>query len=394
MDIKVQNKYISIVSFFLYSGYYVGLSFFYLLNLKEFSRFYSVPLRLLLSIIMIYVIILYRKNLKKNRFVNILFFLFSFLYVVKVMYTELYFLHGIPASRSWIEYIFYYMSYTVLIFMFFSTIDLKKYKDVIINAIIFSGFLLGILSLFIFKEVLLSGGIGRISELEYETGKEVISPLALAYSGSITIVLCLYKLIYQKPNKKEKIYLYLTLSVAFGLFFLGATRGALVAVLIGLLSLIYFGTVKNRLKFSFLFVLAIPLIIYGVEATGSAIFERSLNTVETGDSSGREPLWNAAIEEFINNPILGGRIEVSGIYPHNIFLEILMATGTVGFIIFLIIMIWCIKNGLRSIKLNKIYLFSLLIFLIGFSMSNFSGAIYSVTIFFGGLGLLSNNNIK
>ena len=41
----------------------------------------------------------------------------------------------------------------------------------------------------------------------------------------------------------------------------------------------------------------------------------------------------------MNNPVLGGSIEVSGIYPHNIILEVLMSTGIIGFMLFVYLFI-------------------------------------------------------
>ncbi len=48
-------------------------------------------------------------------------------------------------------------------------------------------------------------------------------------------------------------------------------------------------------------------------------------------SSGRTDLWIAAWQIFVRNPINGGALLLEeGIYPHNLFLESLMATGVIG----------------------------------------------------------------
>lgn len=386
---KLENKIIYIISFFLFSGYYVGLSMLFATGNSELSRYYSIPLRVILCILMLYFI---KNNYTKiRRGATSLVLLFSLLYVLKVLYTEGL---GWEMRNHWLEYIFYYTSFCLLPFTFYSLVDFKKHINTILSALIFSGFLLGGLSLFVFKDVLQSGGIGRISQLTYETGEAVISPLALAYSGALTIILCLYKLIYENITKKEKTYLLVTIILSFILFFLGSTRGALLAVLLCLLSFLYFGNLRNKLRFTFLFILGIPLVIYGVEATGSAIFKRSQATLETGDSSGREPLWNAAIDEFISNPILGGRIEVSNIYPHNIFLEVLMATGIIGFILFMIFLLKSFKKGFNAAKINRIYTIPFFIFICAISQHMFTGALWGAIMLFAALGMMNFNTSR
>lgn len=388
---RLEKGIIYIVSFFLYSGYYVGLSLLFATGRSELSRYYSIPLRLMLCVLMVYYISMNYTKIKKYKTIFLFFILFSLLYFLKILYTENL---GWKMKSNWVEYIFYYTSYCFLPFLFYSFIDFKKYKKTILNALIFSGFLLGGLSLFVFKDVLQSGGIGRISLLTYETGEAVISPLALAYSGALTIILCLYKLIYENITKKVKTYLLVTIILSFILFFLGSTRGALLAVLLCLLSFLYFGNLRNKLRFTFLFILGIPLVIYGVEATGSGIFKRSQATLETGDSSGREPLWNAAIDEFISNPILGGRIEVSNIYPHNIFLEVLMATGIIGFILFMIFLLKSFKKGFNAAKINIIYTIPFFIFICAISQHMFTGALWSAIMLFAAVGMFNSKLVN
>lgn len=386
MEKKLSNNIVAIICFFSFSGYYLGLSFFFILNKISFTRFYSIPLRIVLIALMLYGIY---KNIDriKHKYTVPAFLLFSMIYIFKTVYTEFI---GFEMSSPWFEYVFYYFSYSFFPFFFFSTINFKKYKNIIIDTLIFSGFILGVASIYMFKEVLITGGIGRISLLTYETGDSIISPLALAYSGSLTIALCLYKLIYEVNTRFYTTYLFITMVISFILFFLGSTRGALIAILLCVLVFIYFGSVQNKLRAFLYFILSIPLIIYGVQKTGSSIFERSMSTIETGDSSGREPLWNDAINEFTKHPIFGGRIEVSGIYPHNLFIEILMATGVIGFLIFMVFFAGSVKKGFVAAKSDTIYIIPFLIFICGLSQHMFTGALWSAIMFFSALGMFNS----
>ena len=51
------KKIVFLVSFFTYSGYYAGLAIIFSLNLTTLSRYYSIPLRIVLALAMIYLII-------------------------------------------------------------------------------------------------------------------------------------------------------------------------------------------------------------------------------------------------------------------------------------------------------------------------------------------------
>lgn len=393
MKEKVERYIIVFVSFFLYSGYYVGLSLFFASNLQAFTRFYSVPLRILLSGLMLYYI--FSGNLKKLKKTNLnipIFLLFAIFYIFKVFYSEHLDAH---LSKSWMEYVFYFVSYSVLPFIFYACVDFQKYKNSIVKAMIWAGLILGLLTVFIFKDLLISGGgIDRISRLTGETGQEVISPLALAYSGAFTLVLCFYNLIFDKSRSMSRLVIYLAIALSLLLFFLGATRGALVAVLLSVLAILYFGDIKRRLISIFIFILSIPFIYIGLELTGSGLFKRTASSVNEGDISGRETLWSSAYDEFLNYPLFGGRIEVSGIYPHNIFLEILMAMGLIGLLLFLFFFIPSLLIIFRKIGKNGIYIVPFLIFICGFSHHLVSGALWAAITVFAPLGMFNSRIIN
>ncbi len=112
-----------------------------------------------------------------------------------------------------------------------------------------------------------------------------------------------------------------------------------------------------------------------------------------GDASGRQQLWSMAYEEFKHHPFFGGRVEVSGIYPHNVFLELLMATGIFGFLLFLIILFKSFIRGIRAIKYDKIYMIPFLILINGITQHLFSGSIYDAILLFIPMGMIYSSYI-
>ncbi|WP_426479698.1 O-antigen ligase family protein [Chryseobacterium sp. CBSDS_008] len=87
-------------------------------------------------------------------------------------------------------------------------------------------------------------------------------------------------------------------------------------------------------------------------------FNRMYKWIAHGDTSSREPLYSKAVEIFNSNRFLGGRILFEdGVHPHNIFLELLMATGVLGLIIYFLKFLPVVQNAsiFWNIKKSNIY---------------------------------------
>lgn len=387
--INRNNKIVFLITFFLYSGYYLGLSLFYTFNKIELSRYYSVPIRVILSILVIYFLITNYKIIKYNNSIKFL-FVFIIIYVLKILYTENL---NWNTMLNWYEYILFFFSFSILPYLFYQSIDILKYKKQILYSFISSGLLLSLITLYNYKNVVFSGNIGRISEISLDSDEEVISPLALAYSGTLTIVIILYMILLEKSINSMWISVMnkLTILLSFILVLLGSTRGAIVAFFLSLLLILYYSNTKKKIIIFISILISVPLIIFMIELTGSSIIKRTSNTIDTGDVSGREKLWSDAWIEFLNNPIIGGRIEVSDSYPHNFFIELFMSTGMIGTFIFIIFIIMNLIKGFRNLKKSVFYLVPLLIFTCGLSQHLVSGAIWNAIILFSALGMMNSN---
>ncbi|WP_210423681.1 O-antigen ligase family protein [Croceivirga thetidis] len=320
---------------------------------------------------------------KKKSLVVFAFVLFWAFYFFKVLTTQNVAIDG-ELMRPWFEYIFYGVSYVILPYITFTIIDFHKYKEVMLNGLIFSGFVLGIFALYTYGGTL-GSDVGRISYLTYETGEQTLSPLALSYSGSLTMVLCIFKLLVVKGNTKyQRIYLLATLVLSFIMFLLGSSRGSVVALFLSFLVFLAYSPLKTRIQMLASSILAIPVIIWAIEASGSGIISRIENTKEDG-GSGRSSIWADTIEHFMDNMVFGGRVEIGREYPHNMILETLMATGLVGSIILFSLLI---ATFFSSLNLKKGDLFLFQIFIQGLSLSLFSGSLIGSTLLFLPMGAI------
>jgi len=375
------KKLVFLLSFFAYSGYYAGLAIIYATGLRSLSRIYSLPLRIILGMIAVFIFIKYVKRVFLNPYKKYitLFLLFWVIYFLKVVVTESNVLSS-ELKRFWAEYIFYASTFVVLPFLAFVSIPYQKFKKTILDGFIYSGIILGVLATYLYGS-LLARGIGRLSLITYETGEDVLNPLSLSYSGALTIALCLYKLVIMKVSKKEKIVLWTGIVTGFIMFLLGSSRGSVIALLLTLPLLILYSPAKKKVQLTILAFLSVPVIAWAITASGSSIIERIGGTSDD-DGGGRGTLWDNAISHFLENPIFGGRIEIGNTYPHNFIIEILMATGIVGAIFIFPILIKSFSLGRRRVIENKENLFIYFILIQGFVQHFFTAGFYTGTLLF------------
>ena len=90
--------------------------------------------------------------------------------------------------------------------------------------------------------------------------------------------------------------------------------------------------------------------------SGGLMYERLMETVEDGSSSGRTDIWKALLPNLMKHPILGvgqtgyaavanqelsavaGSIYEYGYSPHNVLIEVFAYTGLVG--LFVMLLFW------------------------------------------------------
>ncbi|MBC6999405.1 O-antigen ligase family protein [Cytophaga sp. FL35] len=130
------------------------------------------------------------------------------------------------------------------------------------------------------------------------------------------------------------------------------------------------------------FYLSLDFIIELSEAVGSSIVTRLLSAIETGETSGRDAIYENAIGHFLDAPIFGNYYLIpsgiaKGYYPHNFVIEALMTTGLVGGIPFLIMMIVCVVKCFILLKRLHPSGWILLLFLQVIIFGMFSSSLYS-----------------
>lgn len=191
-----------------------------------------------------------------------------------------------------------------------------------------------------------------------------------------------------KENKKNLINLILILIC---LLLSGTTIHLAICIVSAFVYLIYFGIKKKYLYF----LIFCSIFLFLISFTELLHFNLNINSLDYLQSgSGLNSIYIRImnIYYFLFYPInfnlfIGNNIFVDNIYtyPHNIFIDILINTGLVGLIIFLIVILHLFKE--IKINLSKNNFFILIILFQSFLFANLSGFLFTNIIFNSALAL-------
>lgn len=289
------------------------------------------------------------------------------------------------------DYFFYVVSFCIVPMLFFSVLKNERDFDRVADLVVLSGFLLGMVSFYLYADQIV-GGVTRISAIaRVNDGASYLSPLALSYSGSLTIMASMMKLFSTTSRLLHKVFYFLAALSGLYCFMLGASRGSVIALLLSFAFLLFI--YRARFRFSSLLALfgLLTFVPTFLTVTGSGVFERMLNIrsdVEAGASSSiRIEIWRTAIGSIKENLFLGGRIEVFGNYPHNFLIEALMVTGLVGGGLFLFSYLYFSIKAFK-LSISEKYILPFLILLHGSVERLFSGSIKDSIMIYIALGMI------
>lgn len=175
----------------------------------------------------------------------------------------------------------------------------------------------------------------------------ILNSITLSFYGELLALTSIFHLtIYKLINK---FLLISSLLLGLLLLIIGASRGPfLIFIVVSILILVYHFQLK-KFNFAFIFKIFIGFffsiltifIALGDKLTldDFYIFQRLFTFYEerqNGEEDIRDILIKKAFNDFLNSPLIGKHFVSSydNFYPHNIFVEVLMALGAVGAILF------------------------------------------------------------
>lgn len=231
----------------------------------------------------------------------------------------------------------------------------------------------------VFSRDILNSNFGR---LRVEGG---LNQITLGHLGVSLCVLCLFLLFSPRAVGKTMNLILIGL-VGFGLAIMGlaSSRGPILALVLVLPLLCAFGLQqRQRLRVFLLLgllVCSLPFGFAAIKEIGSNIDQRMLATLDEMEdhSESRLDLWQSAWEDFVDHPLTGRAFDGRyGMYPHNLLIESLMATGIVGGLSFLWILCLGIHAAWNLIRHSADQAWLGFLFFQMFVYAMFSGALWS-----------------
>jgi len=360
-------------------------------GLGDSSRLITIPVRLLMSLSCLIIII---HNLNRRSVSLFWFMLFVGIYLTRIAFD---YITGAYFYISYIELLFYFMSFCVLPFLATSKVNLRKISFAkLYNVFLISAFAFSVLSVWMYSKYI--GDVGRLSASRVD--EDVVSPLILSYCSTLAIGGVSSYLAFNKTSIRVMLASLLVLILSLIPFFLGASRGSILALLVPLLFIMFRNiSFKSIFKYSFYFVLIVSILLYLDTYLQSGLFNRFLGTAEAietgGSSAGRLDIWKYSFSQFLDYPLLGDKLNTNVInhFPHNIYIEVLQTVGFIGFVPFLVLILKGLSVCSRIFKYHRAYSWLAVLFIQSMIRHTFSSALYTSVWFWTSLALILSLNV-
>jgi O-antigen ligase len=246
-----------------------------------------------------------------------------------------------------IPYIIYYVTKNL-------TTDRSRLQRILL-ALAFIGAYCGVYGIYtVTTGNVLFRGSGHLGSLWYD-GLHAMrgllgSPYTFGLVFSLAIPVDFYLLIKAQSQRKRLLYA-LTLAVTLGGLFFTYKRTAWIAAMVSLLVIQFFFPRFRRL-FLVLLVLAVGvMMLYWDQISESPVVTDRIGR-KVDSLNGRLEYWNAVLEEWKRNPILG--YGFGGFYARSSYraiesnyLWILVDGGLVGFVSFILVLVLLLKTSIR-----------------------------------------------
>ncbi len=190
--------------------------------------------------------------------------------------------------------------------------------------------------------------------------KGVVNPIIMSREGGVLFVMSVFFAFFNK----NKLWPIIGLFVGLATLLLGASRGPLISALLAVAIIIvdYIYVSKKSYGFALSIFLSlgilVPLLYVGVsKVLQSKEFALARRVSEVGNvgklkEETRFLQWQAAIKQIESSPIIGHSMVENLLHysPHNLYLEIVLATGVLGGLIMLGVFLLAFRRWLKLLR--------------------------------------------
>ena len=348
-------------------------------DIDGLSRKVTIPYRLITLIISIIVILInFKKPIAKSSTAFKILLLYWLFLIIRIIY-DLYFSPNVfisDKSQLWL-YVF-----GICLPALIST--LKSYEYIAFDKLflwVFLGTLISALIAFFSNAIWLSESLSR------QSGNIALNTISLGHLGASGILLSMYGIAQKKNNLKIKLLLSLSLVLFLITLLRAGSRGPLVSLIVVIFFWIFSSSHKMILNLSIVTFIIIFLylninsILNFINNLSPIMAERLNATILEGDTSERNPIYQTAIQFFLENPLLGKQFAIfdnsgSFKYAHNIILDSFMGLGILGGFMMIYILWTGVKDSYFIINRKDSNYWICLILIQQIMMNMTSGAFY------------------
>lgn len=260
---------------------------------------------------------------------------------------------------------------------------IKSYK-VCLAMLILASFLVAFLGTGSYtNEFGISVDIGRLNI-------KSLNPISVGHLGLSLILLSIWPFIYAGKLSFGYKKIVNIAAGLLGLYLLlaSASRGPLITLIFVLVFYFTGQNIRRYWKILPVFALFFVIVTQGaqyIEDDGSyRVLSRSEGAFSGEDVAvlGRQLAYLGAINQFTQSPIYGSSLEekITRKYPHNVVLESFMATGLIGGLSFLFLILYGFYISYKIVKMKHEHGWISLIFMQYLIAAQFSGALYLATV--------------
>lgn len=377
-------------------GYPIVASFGLQYNLE--NRQVTIPYRL---IILFFAMVLFVKRRRKNTKIEgkflIPFFVFWGIYLLKIFFLEIL---PEPSEISASEF-FLYAFGTCFIPMvaFFEYIPsfYEKPLRISVFGVLFLGSLVSLYFGVVNHFVLMQKGF-----VNQRISTDVLDPISLGNIGASLIIVAVCSFYRTDTGCFSKIVCAFCTLLGGSIILGSGSRGPVVSIFVFLCLFFLFYMRKYFFYFVIMtcvfWVFSKHVIVYmsdEMELQSASRLEHGLEYEADQSISERFRILDWSIKEFLENPLIGGKLEGQGKgrYPHNVVVESFMATGIVGGVGFCLIFLISIWKSYVMLKNRKQLNWIAFLYLQYAISAQFSGSLYTNYIMWCLMAAVISNSV-
>lgn len=216
---------------------------------------------------------------------------------------------------------------------------------------------------------------------------ESLNPIGVGFLGAAAVIMAFWLFLDRRildPGVTRTVLALSLISIGSYLLLLSGSRGPLVSLFISLVFLFFAMGFRIATRILLIVCLTALLVVTASAQFNLDLFSRVIDRLQglvTGEdlsSQIRMYSYSGAWGVFLDHPLFGGSMEDPNtmFYPHNVFLETLMATGIVGFTLFLGLSLSGVYFAYKLASTGSQFAWAGALYVLFLVQAQFSGSLY------------------